>query len=108
MPCACTVYCCNPKLPICDWNVNLVLVSFGTVEKLITPPEAFPKSAELFERNISADCIEIGLMKSRAVLPSGSVSGIPSTKTRMPRVVPALERSPAPRAPNPRIDIRKS
>ncbi len=47
-------------------------------------------------------------MKSNDVRPSGSVSGTPSVSTRTPREVPALERSPAPRAPKPRMVMRRS
>lgn len=72
------------------------------------PPEALPNNAELLDLRISALFKAAGFIKSKAVLPSGSVSGIPSTKTRIPLVVPALDRSPAPLAPNPLIVSLKS
>ncbi|HEX2204163.1 MAG TPA: hypothetical protein VHG91_12725 [Longimicrobium sp.] len=71
----------------------------GSVETLTTPPAAFPQSADALERTTSSVSTAPSSTRSSEVRPSGSVSGTPSWRTRIPRVVPALERSPAPRAP---------
>jgi hypothetical protein len=66
---------------------------------LTTPPAALPYALDALLRTTSTDSAVARSIWSSAVRPSGSVSGKPSSRTRTPRVVPALERSPAPRAP---------
>ncbi|MEI2720762.1 MAG: hypothetical protein V9E87_11580 [Gemmatimonadales bacterium] len=80
----------------------------GSVESEITPPAAFPHVADAFDRSTCSDVAVPRSIRSSEVRPSGSVSGKPSIITRTPRIVPALDRSPAPRAPKPRIVIRRS
>ena len=80
----------------------------GMEEKLTTPPAAFPHRAEALDRTTSISSTAPRSTRSMEVRPSGSVSGTPSCRMRMPRVVPALERSPAPRAPKPRMTMRTS
>src|SRR5438105_6124727 len=69
---------------------------------LITPPDALPNSADDEPRSTS---IRSAAPSSRLVScpwPSGSVWGMPSSSTLMPRTANAE------RAPNPRIEMRWS
>ena len=97
----------NPKVPTIVRTSNR-LPAAGVVLIAMMPPAALPQIAEALDRTTSMPVTVARSMMSRLVRPSGSVSGIPSTITRMPRMVPALLRSPAPRAPNPRIVMRVS
>ena len=104
----CATTRCKPKLPLMNCSVEYGRSIDGTVDTLTTPPAAFPQSELAFERMTSTPSDADRSMLSNDVRPSGSVSGMPSSSTRMPREVPAFERSPAPRAPKPRIVMRTS
>jgi len=74
----------------------------GSVQILITPPEAFPNSADDEPRSTS---IRSAAPSSKLVSwpwPSGRVWGMPSSSTLMPRTANAE------RAPKPRIEMRWS
>ena len=68
----------------------------------MTPPEALPYSDELGPRMTSIWLVAPRSMLSTEPWPSGSVSGMPSTSTLMPRMPNCA------RAPKPRIDTRRS
>ena len=99
---------CRPKPPPCACTVAVRAPNAGTVRRPITPPAALPYSADAFDRTTSTPSTSARSTRSSAVRPSGSVSGMPSIRTRTPRAVPAFDRSPAPRDPKPRIEIRTS
>ena len=98
----------SPKLPLCCASSPKSRSKSGMVLRLTIPPAAFPHAALPFERSTSTRSTVARSTWSNAVRPSGSVSGIPSSRMRTPREVPALERSPAPRAPYPRMVSRMS
>ncbi len=72
----------------------------SSVERLITPPAAFPYSDEAGPRITSTRPIAARSMLFCWLCPSGSVSGIPSTSIFTPRTPNCA------RLPNPRIEIR--
>ncbi len=97
-----------PYEPPC-WSISEKSLSNTGIElRLTMPPPALPQAALPFERSTSTRSIVARSIWSNAVRPSGSVSGIPSSRIRTPRDVPAFDRSPAPRAPKPRIVSRMS
>ncbi len=98
----------KPKPPIAAIASTGDALGRGRVENAMMPPAALPQVADPLDRRTSTWVVAARSIRSRDVRPSGSVSGKPSTSTRIPRVVPALERSPAPRDPKPRIVRRRS
>src|SRR5262245_26296153 len=98
----------SPNAPMTGCSSSRDDAADGTVSTFTTPPAAFPHTDDAFDRMTSTASAVPRSRKSKDVRPFGSVSGMPSVSTRMPREVPAFDRSPAPRAPNPRIKIRMS
>ena len=98
----------NPNPPVAVRIRTKGVSKSMSVRKLMTPPDALPQRVVAFDRMTSSDPTDQGFRRSNEVRPSGSVRGSPSSSTRIPREVPAFERSPAPLAPKPRIVIRTS
>src|SRR5205807_2518596 len=72
----------------------------GSVQILITPPVALPNNAEDEPRSTSIRSVSPSSRFVSCPVPSGSVCGIPSTSTLMPRTANCA------RAPKPRIEMR--